>query len=194
MVNLRVNVIWTSCQYNTSVSGLIQEFDNFLPFSTHIFTACCKFFPCGMDGRLNFLIGNIKFLPKFFHQAIGDGILAGKREEWVHKINFPIYNGINVILNIFRIRSYNWAVVMVVRVCKFIALVRNAWVENVFHTFVDQPLYMSVSQFCRVAFRLTWDRLNTKLINASCRSRRELDRESKLIEKCEPERIVLVHI
>ena len=53
---------------------------------------------------------------------------------------------------------------MVVRVCKFIALVRNAWVENVFHTFVDQPLYMSVSQFCRVAFRLTWNGLNTEFI------------------------------
>ena len=194
MVNLRVNVIWTSCQYNTSVSCLIQEFDNFFPFSAHVFAACCKFFPCGMDGRLNLLIGNIKFLSKFFHQAIGDGILAGKREEWVHKINFPIYNCINVILNIFRIRSNNRAVVMVVRVCKFIALVRNAWVENVFHTFVDQPLHMSVSQFCQVAFRLAWDRLNTKLINASCRSRRELDRESKLIEECEPERVVLIHI
>ena len=194
MVNLRVNVIWTSCQYNTSVSGLIQEFDNFLPFSTHIFTACCKFFPCCMDGRLDLLIGNIKFLSKFFHQAIGDRILAGKREEWVHKINFSIYNGINVILDIFGIRSNNRAVVMVVRVCKFIALVRNAWVENVFHTFVDQPLYMSVSQFCRVAFRFTWNGLNTEFINASCRSRREFDRESKLIEKCEPERIVFVYI
>ena len=42
----------------------------------------------------------IKFLSKFFHQAIGDRILAGKREEWVHKINFSIYNGINVILDI----------------------------------------------------------------------------------------------
>ena len=97
-------------------SSLIQEFDNFLPFSTHIFTACCKFFPCCMDGRLDLLIGNIKFLSKFFHQAIGDRILAGKREEWVHKINFSIYNGINVILDIFGIRSNNRAVVMVVRV------------------------------------------------------------------------------
>ena len=39
---------------------------------------------------------------------------------------------------------YKRQVVMVVRVCKFIALVRNAWVENVFHTFVDQPLYLSL--------------------------------------------------
>ena len=71
---------------------------------------------------------------------------------------------------------------MVVRVCKFIALVRNAWVENVFHTFVDQPLYMSVSQFCRITFGFTWNGFDTEFVNFSRRSRREYDTESEFGE------------
>ena len=86
----------------------------------------------------------------------------------MHKINFAIYNRINVILDIFRIGSNDRAVVMVVSVLQ-IHCARKECLDRkyVVTPCVDQPLYMSVSQFCRITFGLTWNGLNTEFINAS---------------------------
>ena len=110
------------------------------------------------------------------------------------EINLSVYDRINVVLDIFRVGSYDRAVVMIVGFGKFIPFIWNTRIEDRLNAIVDQPLYMSVCQLRRITLGFTRDGINTEFINASCRSRREFDRESKLIEKCEPERIVFVYI
>ena len=68
------------------------------------------------------------------------------------EINLSVYDRINVVLDIFRVGSYNRAVVMIVGFGKFIPFIWNTRIEDRLNAIVDQPLYMSVSQFCRITF------------------------------------------
>ena len=83
---------------------------------------------------------------------------------------------------------------MVVGIFKFIPFIWNRRIENVFDSVVDQPLNMSVSQFCRITFGFTWNGFDTEFVNFSRRSRREYDTESEFGEKCKPEWIIFVHV
>ena len=147
-----------------------------------------------MHSAADLVARDLEFLRKFVHQTVGNGFLTLEREEGVDEVHVAIYDGINVIFDVFRIRGDDRAVIVVVCVSKFVPFIRNAGIENVFHTLVDQPLYMSVSQLGRVAFRFTGDGLNAQLIHLSGGSRREDHTEFQRMEKGEPERIVLVHI
>ena len=66
-------------------------------------------------------------------------------------MDFRIIQFVNVILYILRIGGDDGAVVMVNGILKFFPLVRNTGVEDIFDPLFDQPRYMSVGQFCRVA-------------------------------------------
>ncbi len=110
------------------------------------------------------------------------------------KIDFLVDDSINVIFNIFRIRGYDGAVVVVVGVLKLLPLIRNTGVENMMDALIDQPLHMPVGQLCRVTFGFTRDRFNPQLIDLPGGRRREDDRESQGVEKCKPKRIIFVHV
>ena len=94
------------------------------------------------------------------------------------KIHFPVYDRIHVVLDILRVGGHDRAVVVVVGLFKFIPLVRNRRIENVFYAFVDQPLDMSVGKFRRIALGFTWDGLDAQLVDLSCGSRREYHAEA----------------
>ena len=49
------------------------------------------------------------------------------------------------------------AVVMVVGIRKFIALIRYTWVENKVYILMDQPGHMSMCKFCRITLGFTWN-------------------------------------
>ena len=83
----------------------------------------------------------------------------------MEKIDISLNNCINIILNIFRIRCYNRTVIVVVGICKFVPLIRNAWVEDPRDPLIDQPLDVSVSQFGRVTFGFARNGFNAKLID-----------------------------
>ena len=84
---------------------------------------------------------------------------------------------------------------MVVGIFKFIPFIWNRRIENVFDSVVDQPLNMSVSQFCRITFGFTWNGFDTEFVNFfSIEDRREYDTESEFGEKCKPEWIIFVHV
>ena len=110
------------------------------------------------------------------------------------EIHFSVYDGVHVVLDVLRVGGDDRAVVMVVRLFKFVPLIRDGRIEDVFDAFIDQPLYMSVRQLGRVTLGLTGDGLDTQLVDLSRRSRREYHAEAEFREKCKPERIVLVHV
>ena len=81
------------------------------------------------------------------------------------KIHFPVNNRIHIVLDVFRIRGYDRAVIMIVRIFKFIPLIGNGRVEDMPHSLVNQPLDMAMGQLGRVAFGLTRNGFDSELIN-----------------------------
>lgn len=110
------------------------------------------------------------------------------------EVDFVFDDRIDIVFYIFRIRCNDRTVVVVVGIFKFIPFIWNRRIENVFDSVVDQPLNMSVSQFCRITFGFTWNGFDTEFVNFSRRSRREYDTESEFGEKCKPEWIIFVHV
>ena len=73
------------------------------------------------------------------------------------EINLSVYDRINVVLDIFRVGSYDRAVVMIVGFGKFIPFIWNTRIEDRLNAIVDQPLYMSVCQLRRITLGFTWN-------------------------------------
>ena len=87
------------------------------------------------------------------------------------EIHFSVYDRVHIVFDVLRIGSDDRTVVVVVGVLKFVALVRNGRVEDMFYAFVDQPLYMPVRQLGRVALGFTRDGLDAQLVDLSRGSR-----------------------
>ena len=83
---------------------------------------------------------------------------------------------------------------MVVRIFELITLIEQRRIEDELNTLSDQPGHMTMSQLCRVTLGFTGDRLNTELVDLAVGAGREHHAVAQFGEKCEPERIVLVHI
>ena len=77
---------------------------------------------------------------------------------------------------------------------ELVTFIWDTWVENKFHAIADQPGYMAMGKFGRIAFRFTWNGLNTQLINLSGGSRREHNLILQFCKESIPERIILKHI
>ena len=80
------------------------------------------------------------------------------------EINLSVYDRINVVLDIFRVGSYNRAVVMIVGFGKFIPFIWNTRIEDRLNAIVDQPLYMSVCQLRRITLGFTRDGINSQFV------------------------------
>ena len=83
---------------------------------------------------------------------------------------------------------------MVDRIRELVAFVRDAWVEDKFHTVTDQPCDMSVSKLGRVAFGFTWDGFDTQLVDLTCGSRRKHHLVFQLCKEGIPEGVIFKHI
>ncbi len=144
MVDFRVNVVRPAGQYDAPVTCLIQEFNCFFPLFAHVFPACFQLFPCLVNCILYIIFRNRKFPGQLFCQAFAENLFTLEGEEGMDKIYFPVHNRIHVVLNIFRIRGYNRAVVMIVGILKLISLMGNGGVEDARNSSIYQPLHMSV--------------------------------------------------
>ena len=194
MVDLRIIVVWPSCQDNTVASGLIQVSKGFLSFFSNILPAGFQLCPAFVGGVPDFFLRNLEFLPEDFHQAVCHDFFCCQGKKRIHKIDMPLDDLVHIVLDIFRVGGDNRAVVMIVGIRKFISLVRNTRIENPVHILPDQPFHMAVRQLCGVALGLTRNGFDAHLIDFSGRSRREDNGKSKLSEESKPQWIILVHI
>ena len=101
---------------------------------------------------------------------------------------------VHVVLNVLCIGGNDRTVVMVDCVREFVALVRNAGVENKFHAVFQKPGHMSVGKLGRIALGLTWNGLDSKLINLSGGGRGKHYLVFQFCKEGIPERIILKHI
>ena len=191
MVDLRIDMIRTACKNDSAASCFFQVPESFLAFFLHIAVYSGQLIPCFMCSC--FYLGG-RNVREFFHKPVGQDFLGGKGHERIAESDGWIVKLVHVILDIFRIGSNDRAIVMVDCIRELISLIRDTWVEDKFHAIADQPCHMSVSKFCRVALGLTWDGLNTQLIDLTCGSRRENHLIFQFSKECIPERIVLKHV
>ena len=133
-------------------------------------------------------------LGEFLRQCIRHRSQISKGHERIAEGDLTAGNFLHVILDILGIRSNDGAVVMVVRIFEFIALIEQRRIEDELNTLTDQPGHITVRQLCRVTLGFTGDGLNTELVDLTIGAGREHHAVAQFGEKCEPERIVLVHI
>lgn len=95
------------------------------------------------------------------YQSVGDDFFICQCQEWADKFNITIYDGIYVITDIFCIRRYDWAIIMVISTFKFCTLIRNTRIEDEVNAFVYQPFNMSVGKFGRITFGFAWNGVDT---------------------------------
>ena len=133
-------------------------------------------------------------LGEFLRQCIRHRTQISEGHERIAEGDLTAGDFLHVILDILGIRSNDGAVVMVVRIFELITLIEQRRIEDELNTLSDQPGHMTVSQLGRVTLGFTRDRLNTELVDLAVGAGREYHAVSQFSEKCEPERIVLVHI
>ena len=83
---------------------------------------------------------------------------------------------------------------MICRRFDFAFFVGDARIEDEIGGLLDEPSDMTVCDFCGVACRFRGDCIDTEFVDFLRRLWRRNDAEAQGIEKCEPERIVFVHI
>ena len=164
MVDLRINMVRTTCKNNSSSAGIFKILKSLLALRLYILTHLCKLFPCRMCCCFYFISRDIL---KHLYQTVCQNCLRCKCHKRIHKPNIRVLEFIHVILDVFCIGSNDRAVIMIDCIRKLITLIRHARIENKFHAFFDQPADMSMCKLCRITFGFTRNRLNTQLINLS---------------------------
>ena len=83
---------------------------------------------------------------------------------------------------------------MVYRIGKLLTLIGDTWIEDVFHSLLQQPGHMSMSQLCRITFGFTGDGFHPLFKDCLCGIRGQYHTIAQFCEECEPERIIFPHI
>ena len=144
MVDFRINVIWTSGKNYTTAAIFFHIFENFLALFLHLKTSHCQLFPCLRSCTANLWFWNIKFLPKHINKLLWENLFTWKGHKWIEETNLSICYFVHVILNILRVRSDDRAVIVVISIWKFIALIWNSRVENKVNFLAYEPANMTM--------------------------------------------------
>ena len=147
VIDLRVDMIGTTSQNDTALTGFFQIFQHLFALDLHIMAGSSQLFPAGFCSSSNLICGK---LGKFFRQSICYGTRIPEGHERIAENNLSAANFVYVIFNIFRIRGYDRTVVMVIGILKFIALIEKRRIEDKVNALFDQPGHVTVSQLGRV--------------------------------------------
>ena len=98
------------------------------------------------------------------------------------EVYLSVYDRVHVVFDVLRVGGDDGAVVVIVCVFKFIPFIRNGRIEDVFDAFIDQPLYMPMSQLRRIALGFTRDGLNTQLVDLPCEAGESTTRKPNFVK------------
>ena len=144
MVDLRINVVRTTCKDNAFLAGFLQILKNLFTLLLNIASRSILLIPRFLCSSENVLLRNIKFLLEFFYKLVCQDLLGSERHERIHELDVVLLQFFHVVLDVLCIGSYHRAVVMVACTGHFFTLVRNTRIENERNPFLDQPGNMSV--------------------------------------------------
>ena len=191
MVDFRIRMVRTSCQNNSALVIFLHIFENFFPFLLHVSAGSAHFIPALLHGISDFSRRNF---PEFLNQGITDGVYTLKRHERIAEYNLASADFLHVIFNVLGIGGDNRAVIMVICIFKFVALIEKCRIKNEVYLLMNQPAYMAVCQFCRITFGLTGNGFNTQFIYFPVGAGGEYYPVTQLGKEGIPEGIVLIHI
>ena len=147
--------------------------------------------PAGLCRIDDFLCG--QFL-EFRNERIGGCLQVSKGHKGVAEGDLSLRDFLDIILDVFRVRGDDRAVIMIGGSLDFPALVEQSGIEDKVYLLFDQPLHMSVRNLGGIAFRLTGNGFNAEFVDLSGGLGRQDDTVSQFGKKSEPERIVFVKI
>ena len=191
VVDFRVDMVGPSGQDNPPHMIFFHIAEGFFPFFLNIFPGIAQFCPSCIRRINDFLGGDFR---KFLNQRFGGGADIPEGHEGIAQEHFPTPDFLHIIFNILRIGGNDRAVIVVVSRLEFIALIKEGRIEDKIHFFMNQPAYMAMSQFSRVAFRFAGDGFYAKRINIMVGKGGKYYLISQSGKKGEPEGVVLVHI
>ena len=172
MVNFGVNMIRATSQNNPCHIVFFQICNGFLPFFMHILSKITPFFPASFHSHFNFFCSATQ-RHKFLCHTFDDGIHFIQCQKWVHKANIFFFQIFYIIFDIFIIWCNNRTIIVVICCIAVTSFIHNTRIEYKIYTFVNQIHNMSMYQFCRIANRLTGNRIHTMFKQRFWRIRRQ---------------------
>ena len=142
----------------------------------------------------DFIPGNVEIIAQLLIQPGNEHLFALEGEEGVAEINVRISQLFYIIFDVLRVGGDDGAVVVVVGIRIFDALIGDARVEDEFQPLFQQPFHMSVGQLGRVALGFTGDGLDAHLVDLPVGFRGKDHAEAQFGKERIPERVVLVHV
>ncbi len=139
MINLGINMVWPSGKDNSPHLILFYIIKNLLAFSFDVLPGVCKLVPACACGGPDFVLRYLEFRGKGFDKLACQRFQIGKRHKRVQKTHLSGGDFVYVIFDIFRVRSYNRTVVVVVGIREFISLIWNARIKNKVYVLFNQP-------------------------------------------------------
>ena len=131
---------------------------------------------------------------KNFYKLVRKDLFTFQRNERIHEMNGRILQIIHIVFNIFRVGSYDRAVIMIDGSFEFISLVRDAWIEDELHVMLQKPFDMPVRDLGRIAGGIARDRFDSEFVDPSGGNRRKYDFVAQFGKESMPERVVFVHV
>ena len=113
MVDLRIDMVWTTCQNDTASTGFLHIFEDFFTLFHHFQTGHFLFFPGIGNSLAHFGFWYVKFFLEAFDQCQACLLLAAKGHERIDKTHLAGSDLVHIILDVFRIRGNDRTVVVV---------------------------------------------------------------------------------
>ena len=194
MVDLRIQMIRTSGQYDTMCFVFFQPGNRLAAFLRDIGLALKQSFPADMHRFPNLFFTDLKVFMHYAFQALRQHLLIGKCNEWRDQIDVLLRNDLHIVADVFRIGNDHRTVIMILRIRIFFSFIIHARIEDPVHALLHKPCDMTMHHLCRIALGFARDRIHTQTIQILIRERRDHHTESKMFEELRPERIILIHI
>ena len=157
-MHFRINMIGMTRQDNSRTSGFRQVLQRFFAHLPYIGTKTIHFQISAAHRFFNLAVRQVQ-KRQFFLQPLSQAFRIIQRQERLHQPHAFCFQHIHVIAHNFRITSHDRTVIMIVRICKFLTLHRNARIKNERRSLMGQIHNMPMHQLSRIANRLGWNGL-----------------------------------
>ena len=193
VIDFRVCVVRSACQNDTCHTFFTDIFQGFFTLFMHIAAEVIPFIPCRFC-RIFYFCCCAAFGNEFFCQSFYNSLQIIEGQEGIHESDISFLQIFHIVFDIFVIGCNDRAVIVVICRCAVTSFVNDTRVENCFHALFDEPFYMTMYQFSRVANRFGRDGFHPHFEDHFAGVGRQYHFVAQFCEECMPERIVFIHI
>ncbi len=162
MVDLGIEMVRAPRENDAVDMVILHELQCALALCLDVLAALCELIPRLCAGGDNFLLGNVREL---FCERGGHCFQICEGHEGVAELHFAAHDLLDVVLDVLGVRGDDRAVVVVVRILKFLPLIKEGGIENKVDLLVNEPLDVPVRYFRGVTCGLGRNGLDAHLVN-----------------------------